>query len=179
MNTGRQWANSAARGAKAMNQDQIIFSKTINGAHVKVTLADVFQSDEVAAKVLQHGIQRITDSARTNATDKDAAALSRLKDIKQGRDWQQGGGNTIDARTRMYREHLIAWAEQHLDFRRQDAEKLARQNGDDLLAKLAVRILRSKGEEKPDSSRKAAAAENLKNRILQDVDSALSIEADI
>jgi hypothetical protein len=162
-----------------MNQDQVIFEKTINGKHVQVTVADVFQSDEVAAKILQHGVHRVADSARTNATDKDAAMLSRLKDIKNGQDWKQGGGNSVDARTRMYREHLTAWAEQHLDFRRQDAEKLARQNGDDLLSKLAVRILRSKGEEKPDSNRKAQAAENLKNRILQDVDSALSVEADI
>jgi len=162
-----------------LEKSTVLYDATIKGERVTVTLGDLQQSDENTLKILKHGIKRAMDSARTNATDKDQAEYDHLQKLLKGEPWKQGGGNAIDARTRMYREHLAVWAETHAGMKRSDADKLARKDSQALLQQVAIGVLQAKGEKKMDGERKVQAAENLKSRIMRDVDSALNVEADI
>ena len=158
-----------------MKDDTVVFSKTIAGVTYSVTAGQVFANDEVAQAVIGHGIHRIANSARTNAEDKDLAEANRLEQLQAGTMWRQGGGNAMDERQRLYREHLASWVQKHCNMKRTDASKAVRQSDAKALEDVAKAILKAKGE-KPNADRIAAAAANLEARIMKDVDASLSMQ---
>ena len=161
-----------------MNNDTVIYRKTVNGSEFAVTVGNIMQNDDILAVVLSHGVHRIANSARTNAEDKDAAEAHRLQQLVNGELWKQGGGNAVDDRTRLYREHLASWAQAHCQYKRTEAATKARKDDSALLAETAKAILRKKGDS-TGKDRVQQAASNLHARIMKDVDAALDMSADI
>jgi len=160
-----------------LNDDTVIYSKSLKGETVTVTYGEVRQSDEMLLSALRHGMHRITDSARTNAEDKDSAEYHRVQQVKRGETWKQGGGNAVDAETDLYRQHLAAWAQTHLAYGKTEAAKAARKDEDKLLAETARAILKKKGDS-TGKDRVAEAAEKLQSRIMKDVRAVLNQGAD-
>jgi hypothetical protein len=160
--------------------DSVIYERTVNGREFRFTLRDVIERTNVLPAIASHGIHRIAGSARNGGEDanaKDAAEAARLDDISADRMWQQGGGNALDERTRLYREHLIAWATTYANVKRSDAKSRVAKDGTAILTETATAILRKQGEKQVGKQRAAEAAENLRKRILQDVDKAMEAQS--
>lgn len=160
--------------------DQVVFEKTVSGKHYSLTQSQVLALENVLPKILHAGISQIANTARNNLApeEKDAAEAAMLDKIVADEPWHQGGGNRVDAETRLYREHLAAWAESFAKLKRSDAEKMARKEPDSLAETIAKAILRSKGE-KASKDRVSEAASNLQARIQRDVSSVLQAASDI
>lgn len=157
-----------------MDQNTVIYSKNVGGEQYDVTVAHVLQSDAVHLRTLAHGIHRIANSARTNAEDKDSAEAARLLQIINGEVWQTGGGNAMDPETRLYRDHLAAWSVAHMQLKQTEASKRASKDAEALLNETAKAILKRKGES-TSRDRVTEGAENLRKRIMKDVQAALAM----
>lgn len=149
----------------------VIFSKTIAGERYDVT-REAILNHPMLDDILSHAVHRIANSARTNAEDKDAAEAARLADLIAGKEWRQGGGGALSEEDRLYRTHLAAWAATHANYKRAEADKLARKDGDKLLSETARAILKKKGES-VSKDRVSQGAENLRQRIMRDVAAAM------
>lgn len=151
-----------------MRDDTVIWSGTLNGEDVSITLGEAMANDAIFAELLRTAIERKLGSAATNKAEDEtaeAAKLQRAHQIKAGEEWSRGGGNALSDAERHRRDILAAYAATHLGLKRSKAEERARKDRVGLLSETAAAIVAKKDGKKPSKDRLDAATSKFADAI--------------
>ena len=155
-----------------MDANTVIYSDTISGQQISITLADLQQNEEVYQTTLYAGVKRILQSATTNKPEgetNDGAKLKRVQNFKDGKMWSRGGGHGLSEQERHRRAVLAAYATTHLNLSWSEAEDRIRKDNDGILSETASAMYQKKYAEKPSKDRLKHSVETLSKMVQKEV----------